>query len=63
MYMILFLIWYMIAILPMFILMEGTARLSKFLKHRGIYAYWDMWHSVLVILIIITFILYIRGYR
>lgn len=61
MYMILWFVWYMIAILPMFIMMEGTEMLSKFLKKRGIYQHWDMWHSILVLLIIILIILY--GYK
>ncbi len=63
MYMILFLIWYMIAILPMFIMMEATERFSKFLKKRGIYEHWDMWHSSLVLLFVVLIFLYVEGYR
>jgi len=62
MHLVLFLIWYMIAILPTFIIIEGTDMLSKFLKKKNIYHYWDFWHSLLLLLIIFAIIVYSAGY-
>ena len=59
----LFLAWYVMAILPMFIFVEATAKLSKFLKERDIYDGWDKWHSLLVILIILAMVLYSAGVK
>ena len=53
----LFFIWYMIAVLPFLILLEGNKMIDNFLKKKNIYHHWDMWHSVLVILIILFIIL------
>ena len=61
MHLILFLIWYMIAILPTFIMLDGTEKLSNFLKKKNIYAHWDFWHSLLLVLIIFAIIVYSAG--
>ena len=59
----LFLIWYMIAILPFLIFLESTKMLANFLKRKNIYSGWDFWHSWIVVLIILLIILYATGYR
>ena len=59
----LFKIWWMIALLPLYIFQEGSEMLSKFLKKKNIYNHWDSWHSLLVILIIIYIVLSLKGYR
>ncbi len=60
---ILFLIWYMIAILPLFIFNDATARFSKFLKEKNIYQHWDFLHSLLLIFVILLIIFYSAGHR
>lgn len=57
----LFLIWYMIAILPMYIFMESSDMLAKFLKKHKIYNHWDKMHSMVVILIILLILVKIKG--
>ncbi|OGI65836.1 hypothetical protein A3A95_01240 [Candidatus Nomurabacteria bacterium RIFCSPLOWO2_01_FULL_39_18] len=59
----LFKIWYMIAVLPFLLFHEGNKRLTDFLKKRNIYSGWDVWHSLLVVLIILFVILWFNGYR
>ena len=56
-------IWYMIAILPLFVLMEGSERFSDFLKKKNIYSHWDIWHSFLVVLIIFLIVLLASGFK
>lgn len=60
---IIFKIWYLIAILPLLIFLEGNKMLSDFLKKRNIYTHWDSWHSLLFILIVSFIILWAKGYR
>ncbi len=59
----LFKVWYLIAILPFFILLDGSKMFAKFLKERNIYYYWDMWHSSVVFFIILLMILWANGFR
>lgn len=59
----LFLIWYMIAILPVLIFNEGNDMLAEFLKKKKIYLYWDSLHSGVVILVVVYIIFYSLGYR
>jgi len=63
MFMILFKIWYMIAILPFIIFLEGNDMLADFLKKKKIYSHWDYWHSLLIISIILAVVLWTKGYR
>lgn len=51
-----FLIWWMIAVLPFVIFLEGTKMLADFLKKKNIYSGWDFWHSWLAVLIILFII-------
>ncbi len=60
---IVFKIWYLVAILPFIIFLEGSSKFAVFLKKKGIYAYWDVFHSYIVILIILGVILWLQGYR
>jgi len=57
-----FKIWYMIAILPLYIFLEGSKMLSKFLKERNIYSRWDAWHSLLLVLVLLLIVLLLTGY-
>ena len=59
--MIIFKIWWMIALLPYVIFLEATDMFSAFLKKRNIYKHWDVWHSGLVVLIILLVVLLING--
>ena len=59
----LFKIWYMIVILPILIFLEGNKMLAKFLKERNIYLHWDVWHSLIVILIILVVVLWTLNYE
>jgi hypothetical protein len=59
----LFKIWFLIAILPFIVFLEGNKMLAKFLKKKNIYAYWDVWHALLLILFIALIILWVKGYR
>jgi hypothetical protein len=61
--MIIFKIWWMIAVLPFLIFIEGSKKFADFLKKRNIYAYWDIWHSFVVVLIILIVILWFEGFR
>ncbi len=60
--MFLFKIWYIIAVLPLFIFNEGNDMLASFLKKKGIYAHWDSWHAALVILVVLYIVLRLKGY-
>jgi len=46
---IIFKIWFLVAVLPFLIFQEGNSMLIAFLKKRGIY--WDIWYSLLFILL------------
>lgn len=61
MFEIIFKIWYMIAILPFIIFLEGSEMFAEFLKKKKIYLDWDIWHSVVVLLIILLIVLLIIG--
>ncbi len=56
-------VWYLIAVLPFVIFMEGSKKFANFLKKKNIYSYWDVWHSYLVILIVVAIVLWMKGYR
>ncbi|OGI71115.1 hypothetical protein A3C60_01660 [Candidatus Nomurabacteria bacterium RIFCSPHIGHO2_02_FULL_37_45] len=56
MFEIIFKIWYMIAILPFLIFIEGNNRFADFLKKKNIYLHWDIWHSLIVFLILLLII-------
>ena len=55
-------VWYLIAILPFYIAEEGTDMFAKFLKKRGLYDHWDMWHTLIVVLIILAIVLRANGF-
>jgi len=59
----LFKIWFLVAILPFLIFLEGSKKFSDFLKKRNIYSHWNVWHSLLLLLIILLIILLLNGYR
>ena len=63
MFAVIFKIWYMVVVLPFLILIEGSRMFGRFLKSKNIYSYWDMWHTVVLILIILYIILWAKGYR
>jgi len=63
MFAIVFKIWWMIAVLPFLIFIEGSKMFANFLKKRNIYSHWDIYHSFIVVLIILAVILWINGYR
>ncbi len=53
----------MIAVLPFLIFLEGNDMLADFLKKREIYPYWDVYHSFLVVLVILYIILRVKGFN
>jgi hypothetical protein len=55
-------IWWMIAVLPFIIFLEGNKMFSSYLKKKNIYSRWDIWHSFLVVLVVLLLILLINGY-
>ena len=57
-----FKIWWMVGILPALIFADGTKKFSNFLKQRGIYTHWDIWHSFIVLALIVLAILWATGY-
>ncbi len=63
MFEIIFKIWYVIAILPFLIFIEGNKRFSNFLKKKNIYSYWDILHSFIIVLVILFLVLWFKGYR
>ncbi|HTE49121.1 MAG TPA: hypothetical protein VK675_04395 [Candidatus Paceibacterota bacterium] len=63
MFEILFKIWFMIAVLPFLVFLEGNKMLKQTLKEKKIYSHWDIWHSYIVVLIILAVILLLMGYR
>ncbi|OGI75890.1 hypothetical protein A3C67_03420 [Candidatus Nomurabacteria bacterium RIFCSPHIGHO2_02_FULL_42_19] len=58
---ILFLIWYMIAILPFLIFIEGFQMFKDFMKKRNIEVTWL--HYIVIILSILVIILWLGGDR
>ncbi|HBB49566.1 TPA: hypothetical protein DEQ22_02100 [Candidatus Nomurabacteria bacterium] len=60
---IIFKIWYIIAILPFIMFLEGDEKLADYLKKKEIYAHWDVFHSLIVFLIILAFFLWLNGAR
>lgn len=56
-------IWWMIAILPFLVFLEGNQMFSNFLKKKNIYSHWDVFHAFLAILILFLAILLAKGYR
>jgi hypothetical protein len=62
MFALIFKIWWMIAILPFIIFIEGSKKFAKFLKERNIYMHWDILHSFVVVLIVILIILWANGF-
>jgi len=60
---VIFKIWFAIAILPFIIFLEGNEMFSDFLKKRNIYSHWDIWHSLLVVFIILFIIFWFGGYH
>jgi hypothetical protein len=54
---------YMIFMLPYLIFMEGSEKWAAFLKKRGTYEHWDVWHSLLLVLVILAIVLYRAGFR
>jgi len=63
MFMIIFKIWYMIAVLPFLIFIEGSNMFGKLLKKRNIYSHWNVYHAILAVLIILYIVLWMQGYR
>lgn len=55
-----FKIWWMIALMPLFIFQEGNEMLVKYMKKRGIY--WDVWYSLLLFCILLLIVLLLTGY-
>jgi len=53
----------MIAVLPFLIFIEGSSMFSKFLKKKNIYSHWNIYHSLIFVLVILYIILWIKGYR
>jgi len=53
----------MIAVLPFIIFLETTGKVAEFLKKKNIYAHWDVWHSYIIVAIIIFIALWLKGYR
>jgi len=60
---IIFKIWYLIAILPFLILIEGNKKFADFLRRKNIYLGWNILHSIVVVLIILVITLWLNGYR
>jgi hypothetical protein len=55
-----FKVWYMIAILPLYMLLEASERFSTLLKKKKIYMYWDVWHSLIVVLVFLLIFLFLK---
>ena len=55
--------WYLAAILPVLIMIEGTKLFSGYLKKKDIYYSWDMLHTIVVALIIFLIALWLNGYH
>ncbi|MFZ1019842.1 MAG: hypothetical protein WAN61_02540 [Minisyncoccia bacterium] len=55
-------ILFFIVIMPVIIFKEGSEMLANFLKKKNIYTHWDIWHSILLVLIILLIILWMSGF-
>lgn len=58
---IIFKIWFLIAVLPYIIFLEGNDKLADFLKKKNIYSHWDVWHSLLLVLIVLLIFIWIKN--
>jgi len=58
-----FKIWFTIAVLPFLIFLEANTMFAKFLKKNNIYAYWDIWHSFIIVLLLFLTVLWVAGVR
>jgi hypothetical protein len=58
---IIFKIWYTIAVLPFLIFLEGNTKFANFLKRKNIYDHWDIWHSLVIVLIVLLIFLLLNG--
>ncbi|OGI81981.1 hypothetical protein A3I95_02385 [Candidatus Nomurabacteria bacterium RIFCSPLOWO2_02_FULL_44_12] len=58
---ILSLVWYMVAVLPYLIFMEGVNWAKKFLAKRGLE--WDWLYILLIVLCVLLIGLWLAGYR
>ncbi len=56
-------IWFLIAILPYIIFLEGNTKFGDFLKRRKIYSDWDVFHAYFAVLVALLIILWLKGYR
>ena len=63
MFQVIFKIWWMVAVLPFIIFLEGNKMFSNFLKKKNIYSHWDIWHSFILALIVLVIALWSQGYR
>ena len=54
-------IWFIMAVLPFILFIEGNKKFSAYLKRKNIYRDWDMWHSTTVFLILLVIILWLSG--
>jgi len=63
MFALLFKIWWMIALLPFLIFIEGSKKFASFLKRKDIYHHWDIFHSIIVLLIVVIIVLWQSGFR
>ncbi len=61
MFQLIFKIWWMIALMPLFIFQEGNQLLVRFFKKRNIY--WDFWYSLLLVFVIMLIVLLVTGHR
>jgi len=59
---IIFKIWWMMGLLPSLIFVDASKKFSNFLKNRNMYSHWDIWHSFIVLALVILAILWITGY-
>jgi len=57
-----FKIFYIVVILPFIIFLEGSKMFANFLKKKNIYSDWDVWHSYLILLIMVAVVLWVKGY-
>jgi len=53
----------MAVITPFLIFLEGSEMFTKFLKKRNIYSHWDIYHSFLVVAVLLLVVLWVIGYR
>ena len=59
------LIWkilYLVIILPFIMFLEGSGMFADFLKRKKVYSHWDIWHTYIVVLVVVAIILFVKGY-